>query len=60
LALGKGGNLGDVAMYCGGLFEWMLLQDVYGSVEFPTTGREVDILKFRPTKTFGVARIGNG
>ena len=50
----------DVAMYCGGLFEWMLLQDIYGCVEFPTTGREVDILKFRPTKTFGVARIGNG
>lgn len=49
----------DVAMYCGGLFEWMLLQDVYGSLEFPTTGREVDILKFRPTKTFGVARIAN-
>jgi len=50
----------DVVMYCGGLFEWMLLQDVYGSVEFPTTGRELDILKFRPTKTVGVARIGNG
>ena len=49
----------DVAMYCGGLFEWMLLQDVYGSIEFPTNGREVDILKFRPTKTFGVARIAN-
>ena len=49
----------DVVMYCGGLFEWMLLQDVYGSIEFPTNGREVDILKFRPTKTFGVARIAN-
>jgi hypothetical protein len=47
----------DVVMYCGGIFEWVLLQDLYGVVEFPTVGRELDILKFRPAKIFGVARI---
>ncbi len=47
----------DVAMYCGGMFEWMLLQDIYGSAEFPTTNKELDILKFKPTKIYGIARI---
>lgn len=51
------GLFSDVAMYCGGMFEWMLLQDIYGYTEFPTEGREVDILKFRPAKLFGFARI---
>lgn len=37
-----------VFIYPGGLFEWLLLQDVYGSEEFPTTNKELDILKYRP------------
>ena len=41
-------GLSDVFIYRGGLFEWMLLQDVYGEKEFPTTKREVDILRFKP------------
>jgi hypothetical protein len=45
-------------MYTGGLFEWMLLQDIYGDAEFPTTSRELDVLKFRPHKTFDVPRLG--
>lgn len=28
----------NVKMYIGGLFEWVLLQDIYGSKEFPTQG----------------------
>ena len=27
----------NVFIYVGGLFEWLLLQDIYGSDEFPTT-----------------------
>ena len=42
-----------LAIYSGGLFEWVLLQDIYGSIEFPTTGRELDLLKYRPPKTYG-------
>jgi hypothetical protein len=40
-------NLGfkNVKLYTGGLFEWLLLQDVYGDSEFKTTGPE-DILKY--------------
>jgi hypothetical protein len=51
--------------YRGGLFEWLLLQDIYGNgnsidreradaseIEFPTTGNELDILKYRPRTLF--------
>ena len=38
-------------LYPGGLFEWLLLQDIYGQTEFPTTSRELDILKFKPMRT---------
>ena len=38
-----------VYIYGGGLFEWLLLQDIYGKNEFPTTSYCKDILKFRPT-----------
>jgi hypothetical protein len=40
-------NLGftDVSIYKGGLFEWALLQDIYGEVEFPSTKRILDPLK---------------
>ena len=42
----------SVFVYTGGLFEWLLLQDIYGKVEFPTNGEEVDILKYKPQSTF--------
>lgn len=38
----------DLFVYRGGLFEWMLLQDIYGHSEFPTTSRMNDILQFKP------------
>ena len=37
-----------VFIYPGGLFEWLLLQDIYGKEEFPTTIMELDILKYKP------------
>jgi hypothetical protein len=40
----------NVFVYTGGLFEWLLLQDIYGEDEFPTTNKEIDILKFKPIK----------
>lgn len=40
-----------VYMYIGGLFEWLLLQDIYGEKEFPTTSKELNILKYKPIKT---------
>ena len=38
----------EVYVYLGGLFEWLLLQDVYGTEEFPTNGKCGDLLKFKP------------
>ncbi len=42
-----------IYIYVGGLFEWLLLQDIYGEDEFPTTSKELDILKFRPKSVLG-------
>lgn len=38
----------NVYLYVGGMFEWLLLQDIYGTELFPTTIMELDILKYRP------------
>ena len=40
----------NIYVYPGGLFEWLLLQDIYGQEDFPTTSQELDILKFKPVK----------
>ena len=40
----------DVFIYKGGMFEWLLLQDIYGFELFPTTSKILDILKYRPIK----------
>jgi hypothetical protein len=42
----------EVAVYRGGMFEWLLLQDVYGATEFPTTSKMLDLLKYRPRRTY--------
>lgn len=44
----------NVFIYTGGIFEWLLLQDIYGSNEFPTTKKEVDLLKYKPKKCLGI------
>ena len=41
----------QVYIYCGGLFEWLLLQDIYGDEYFPTTIKEHNILKYKPSST---------
>ena len=37
----------NVHIYFGGLFEWLLLKEVYGSINFPTDGETNDILKYK-------------
>lgn len=44
----------NIYIYPGGLFEWLLLQDVYGSADFPTTKKELNILKFKPNKVLNI------
>jgi 23S rRNA pseudoU1915 N3-methylase RlmH len=47
-------------IYVGGLFEWLLLQDIYGDTEFPTTSKQLDILKYKPYKRLDIALLENG
>jgi len=42
-----------VYVYLGGLFEWLLLQDVYGTDAFRTTNPCRDILKYAAARTGG-------
>lgn len=44
----------NIYIYAGGLFEWLSLQDIYGAVEFPTTKKELDLLKYKPQKIMNV------
>lgn len=39
-----------IYVYAGGLFEWLLLQDIYNETAFPTTTVEKDLLKFQPSR----------
>ena len=47
----------NVFIYTGGMFEWLLLQDIYGRDLFPTTSRELDILKYKPRKILDILFI---
>jgi len=49
----------NVYVYAGGMFEWMLLQDIYGMDDFPTTTNELDILKFKPISIINNSRLLN-
>jgi len=46
-------------IYGGGLFEWLLLQDVYGADLFPTTTNKVDILKYKGRRQLNVHMLEN-
>ena len=54
-------NLGFqlIYLYVGGLFEWLMLQDIYGKEEFPTTTYTLDLLKYKPVRTFGGYMLTN-
>ncbi|GAG01062.1 unnamed protein product, partial [marine sediment metagenome] len=56
-------NLGftNIFLYTGGLFEWLCLQDIYGEDSFPTTSKELDILKYKsPSKFSNYSLLTNG
>jgi len=50
---------GSVYVYIGGLFEWLLLQDIYGKDMFKTTTNTIDILKFKPNNILNTNYIMN-
>ena len=39
----------NIYVYPGGVFEWLLLQDIYGKEDFQTTSDQLDILKYKPS-----------
>lgn len=47
----------NIYIYPGGLFEWLLLQDIYGKELFPTTKKELDILKFKPNSILNISLL---
>jgi 23S rRNA pseudoU1915 N3-methylase RlmH len=47
----------NIFVYSGGLFEWLMLQDIYGVTEFPTTSYNLDILKYKPIKKLNLRFI---
>ena len=47
----------NVYIYPGGLFEWLLLQDIYGTELFPTTSKQNDLLKYKPNKLLNIPLI---
>ena len=49
----------NIFLYTGGMFEWLLLQDIYGNDLFPTTKKEVDILKFKSTSILTIGLLEN-
>lgn len=52
-------NLGfyNIYIYPGGMFEWLLLQDIYGEDIFPTTTKEKDLLRFKGRQQFNIKMI---
>ena len=49
----------NVFVYPGGLFEWLLLQDIYGTEEFPTTSKQLDVLKYKPSPMLNIMLLEN-
>jgi hypothetical protein len=47
----------NIFLYTGGLFEWLMLQDIYGFNEFPTTSKQLDFLKYKPKQVLNVGLL---
>ena len=50
----------NVHIYTGGIFEWMLLYEIYGKELFKITRYEIDILRYRPKSVLLTAMAGGG
>lgn len=44
-------------IYRGGMFEWLCLQDIYGSENFSTTTETLDILNYKPSQALKIERL---
>lgn len=50
----------NVHIYTGGIFEWMLLHEIYGKDLFKITKYEIDILRYRPKSVLLTEMSGGG
>ena len=48
----------NISVYPGGMFEWLMLQDIFGFNEFMTTVKELDFLKYKPRRVLVAGLIG--
>ena len=49
----------NIFVYIGGMFEWLLLQDIYGKDLFPTTKKELDLLKYKSNQLLNIGLLEN-
>ena len=47
----------NICIYFGGMFEWLLLQDIYGKDLFPTTKKELDLLKYKSNQSLNIGLL---
>ena len=47
----------NIFVYTGGIFEWLMLQDIYGKDIFPTTKKELDLLKYKSNQLLHIALL---
>lgn len=47
----------NIFIYLGGMFEWLMLQDIYGKELFPTTKKELDLLKYKPNQLLSIGLL---
>lgn len=47
----------NIFIYSGGMFEWLMLQDIYGNNLFPTTKKQLDILKYKSNQILSIGLI---
>lgn len=47
----------NIFVYTGGMFEWLMLQDIYGKELFPTTKKELDLLKYKSNQLLSIGLL---
>ncbi len=47
----------NIFVYLGGMFEWLMLQDIYGKDLFPTNKKELDLLKYKSHQLLNVSLL---
>jgi hypothetical protein len=47
----------NIFIYLGGMFEWLILQDIYGKDLFPTTKKELDLLKYKSNQLLSIGLL---